>query len=498
MKVRDTSSPFKAQRRVYWFILIGLTSVLAVGFPVAGFRVVDHVRMILFAQVIHDNDVISQLFEFYLRSAYNEAESREVWLNNVRLNANPLIEADRGYICLIDSDANLRVASFLEQDSRSLPLDSALLFPFIQDSFHIDHDNPIPVADLLKSDDTTSLQGLFQSQGINQYVDFRKIEIDGENWLIGVHQYEPAVQSRLQQVYQFILIVGFLLFIAIVFPFAIFSWVLIDKHEQERSAAMSRMEDHAREIGQYNQRLQESNHLLQTIQQQKNRLYARLSHDLRTPLNSILSACSMVADGMYGPVNEKQQQSMHTVDRNVQVLLQLTDSILQLARIEDGTLSMNITTVDLVTLMEDLRENLLPIAREKQLSLECDLSAPSCTVSTDRDKLYLILQNITGNAIRYTQTGSVTLHLHRVEHSVRITVRDTGPGIDEDNRERIFEAFQQGEGKQMTSPGVGLGLTISRELTQYLGGKLELESTPGVGSAFHVILPHTLESGDPA
>lgn len=487
-QIRATT-PYVAQRRVYWLILIGLTTVLAIGFPIAGYWMVDHVRMILFAQVIHDNDIMSRLFESYLREARARSDSEEIWLNDVRISSNPLIESERGYICLIDSDSNLRVAPFLQQEKRNVPLETSLLYPFVEDTLKIDYSNPIPMSTLLMKEEETSIQGLFYSQDTYQYVDFRSIDLDGQRWLIGVHQFEPAVQKRLTQVYQYILVTGALLFLAIVIPFAIFSWVLIDGHEQERTSSMARIEEHAREIEDYNYRLQESNRLLHHIQQQKNRLYARMSHDLRTPLNSILSACSMVADGMYGDVNEKQKKSMGAVERNVNVLLQLIDSILQLARLESGTLGMSSSRFDARDLINELSENLSPIAQHKHIGIQWSPPDSPAPIETDRDKLYLILQNIIGNAIRYTDTGAITIRLDQHPERLCIEIEDTGPGIHEEDRERIFESFQQGEHHQMTTPGVGLGLTITKELTHLLGGSLSLDSEVGKGSTFRVTLP---------
>ncbi|HQH71125.1 MAG TPA: HAMP domain-containing sensor histidine kinase, partial [bacterium] len=354
----------------------------------------------------------------------------------------------------------------------------------------LDYGRTLRTEDLIHATPETKISGHWHNKQEDQLVDFRLINIDGEKWLIGIHQFENAVQEQLKEIVPFVVAVGSFLFLAIVIPFGMFTARLMHTHEHERDMYIRRIETHTREIEKFAGQLKETNDNLHYLQQQKNSLYARLSHDLRAPLNSILSASSLIAEGIYGDITPKQARATEIIHRNVQVLLHLIDGILQLSRVESGQVALEPETFELDPLLRNLVENLQPLAESKNLKLLYQSNPALPRLHTDRDKLYLILQNLISNAIKYTHQGYVEMSAGpRDGPSLAIAVRDTGPGISSEDQERIFHEFTRGPNSNSGPKGVGLGLTITKELTQLLGGQITVHSLPGEGATFTLILP---------
>jgi len=233
----------------------------------------------------------------------------------------------------------------------------------------------------------------------------------------------------------------------------------------------------------------------------KSQFLANVSHELRTPLNSILLLSKMLgAEGNgLSPTQRRQAQVIHEAGRDLRALI---DNILDISRIESGRLGLNPEPVDLRPMLEDLIELFSPQLADKpvELSLRLEPDAPE-HIRTDRDKLRQILKNFLANAIKFTECGEVRIEVGGCAESERpliLSVIDTGIGIPPDKQEIIFEAFQQADGStRRRYGGTGLGLAISRELAILLGGVIEVESTPGVGSRFSLLLPLSLEGVAP-
>jgi len=478
-----------AYRRIFGLIIAALAFFLSIGLPVTGYKIVHEFRLILFRQVMRDNDAISQWFESYLRESRGFYSNQEVWLKNIRnyLSSNTL--PGNGHICLIDADSNLRASLDIRSDGDILSMKDYQIAPFVDEEEDFDENRKISISHFLSSPRMTKIAGRLSSPNGDQLVDFRRVEINGEVWLIGVHQYESVIEKRLSEHSSFILNWGFILFLAVVIPFAILAAVLMRHHEKERASYIDRIERHSEEYQKTALQLQESNRSLNLLQEQKNRLYSRLSHDLRTPLNSILGACSLLSDGVYGEVTKRQRDAMNSVERNVDVLLKLIDGILQLSRLESGGVKVEKSEFLLNDLLDEVAENVHPLAENKNLLLSIQTDSDSTIVFSDRDKLYLILQNLLSNSIKFTEKGFVELSVNRIKDSgVSIAIEDTGPGIKLDEQDKIFQEFSQGE-NAVKGTGFGLGLAITKELTQLLGGRIELESSNGQGARFTVIFP---------
>ncbi len=484
---------FESSRRLFWVIVAALALVLAIGLPITGYKIVSRFRVILFDQVMRDNDALSRSFESFLRETRRIAPSREEWLKLVQDYIDHYELPNRGYICLVDADANLQAAPNRNPAHPPVLAKDWTFIPVSPANGQLDYSRSMRTEDLIRSTPETKIAGHWHNTQEEQLIDFRVVHIDGEKWLIGIHQFENAVQEKLKEIVPFVVAVGSILFLAVVIPFGMFTARLMHYHEHERALYIRRIEKHTQEIEHFAKQLEETNEHLHQLQQQKNRLYARLSHDLRTPLHSILGASSLIAEGIYGEITPKQAHATEIIHRNVQVLLHLIDGILQLSRVESGQVTLESEIFELDNLLQQLTENMLPLAENKNLQLRYQPNPALPRLYTDRDKLYLILQNLVSNAIKFTHQGYVELSAElREDSSAAIAVRDTGPGISEADQERIFHEFTRGPNSRTDTKGVGLGLTITKELTQLMGGQISVRSIPGGGSTFTVTFPPNL------
>ncbi|MGQ9660068.1 MAG: ATP-binding protein [Thermochromatium sp.] len=213
-------------------------------------------------------------------------------------------------------------------------------------------------------------------------------------------------------------------------------------------------------------------------------------------LSKLLSA----EDNGLSPIQRRQAQVIHEAGRDLRALI---DDILDISRIESGQLNLHPEQVALRPMLEDLIELFSPQLADKpvKLSLRLEPGAPE-SLQTDRDKLRQILKNFLANAIKFTECGEIRVEVSRRADSERplvLSVSDTGIGIPRDKQEIIFEAFQQADGStRRRYGGTGLGLAISRELATLLGGVIEVESSPGIGSRFSLRLPLSLKEAAPA
>ncbi len=243
-------------------------------------------------------------------------------------------------------------------------------------------------------------------------------------------------------------------------------------------------------------RLRDQADELMTANRYKSEFLANMSHELRTPLNSILILSDQLRQNAASNLTEKQVRHADIIYRAGQDLLQLINDVLDLARIESGHMQIRQESLDLAGLLTELTNELAAMAEQKHLvlSTRIDANVPASVIS-DRQRLQQILRNLVTNALKFTEQGSVQIHVsHRVADGegelLRFEVRDTGIGIAEDQHERIFLAFQQIDGSTSRRyGGTGLGLAIARQLTEVLGGKIRLESAEGSGACFTVDLP---------
>ena len=228
---------------------------------------------------------------------------------------------------------------------------------------------------------------------------------------------------------------------------------------------------------------------LKKVDELKSQFLASMSHELRTPLNAIINFVEMVAAGLIGPVNEEQTELLNRSLHSANHLLHLINDVLDVNKIQAGQLMLFIE--DNVDLKQEIEEVTFMISSmvgpTVQFVQDIDMDLPK--VSCDKRRVRQILLNLLANAFKFTEKGTVTLSVKKMDNGVKFAVMDTGPGISQEAQEIIFEPFVQTLDGIKQIQGTGLGLPISRSLTEAHGGELWLESTPNEGSAFFFTLP---------
>lgn len=229
----------------------------------------------------------------------------------------------------------------------------------------------------------------------------------------------------------------------------------------------------------------------------KSTFLANMSHELRTPLNAILGFAQLMERD--DTLTSKQGEALATINRSGEHLLNLIDDVLQMSKIEAGRIVLNPAPFDLHQLLQTLQEIFQSRAQAKQLSLQFNLATnlPQY-VLTDEGKLRQVLINLLGNAVKFTQVGGVKLSVTATKedednlYSLHFAVEDTGRGIAPEEMEHLFQPFVQTTSGTQAREGTGLGLTISRQFVQLMGGDIHLNSTVGQGTTFYFEVPVTL------
>ncbi|MBD2746372.1 HAMP domain-containing protein [Microvirga sp. BT688] len=245
--------------------------------------------------------------------------------------------------------------------------------------------------------------------------------------------------------------------------------------------------------------LEEKAEQLSLTSRYKSQFLANMSHELRTPLNSLLILSKLLTENSEGNLTEKQKEFSKTIHAAGSDLLSLINDILDLSKIESGTVSLEVSNVAFKDLVENMDRTFRQVAEERKLNfqVEVDPKLP-LAIRTDSKRLQQVLRNLLSNAFKFTERGGVTLQIGSAEGSplragsqwIAMSVTDTGIGIPEDKQRIIFEAFQQADGTTSRKyGGTGLGLSISREIARLLGGEIVVSSTPGSGSTFTLFVP---------
>jgi signal transduction histidine kinase len=230
-----------------------------------------------------------------------------------------------------------------------------------------------------------------------------------------------------------------------------------------------------------------------------------LSHEFRTPLNSMLSLSGLLLDRVDGELAEEQEKQVFFIQRSARDLLEMVDDLLDTARVEAGQVSVRPARFSVGELFNALRATLRPLLTRERVELAFEDPHDLPPLHTDEAKLSQILRNFISNALKFTEQGEIRVRVEPADQgrAVRFAVSDTGIGIAPEDQVRIFEDFAQVDGAmQRKLRGTGLGLALSRKLARVLGGEVGVESTPGVGSTFFVVLPREPAasgegSGDP-
>jgi signal transduction histidine kinase len=252
-------------------------------------------------------------------------------------------------------------------------------------------------------------------------------------------------------------------------------------------------EDLRRALDDATVQLVEANRKLEETSEMKSQFTARTSHELRTPLSAMIVFTDLALRGAYGPLNEKLENALEHVINSARHLKNIINDILDLSKIEAGELEIFDECVEVRSLIVTTEAVCLEASEEKGLDCKVWLAPdmPS-QILGDESRLVQILLNLIGNAVKFTKEGEVEVRIERIgEDHWRFLVRDTGPGIPEDQFDAIFQAYRQldGPGREARAKGTGLGLAITSHLVALMGGEITVRSELGKGSTFAVILP---------
>ena len=276
--------------------------------------------------------------------------------------------------------------------------------------------------------------------------------------------------------------------------FALDELQLIESIAQEIGVAA----DNARLFEQVNSKTQELSKInkeLDDANRAKSEFISAMSHELRTPLNVIMGNAELTGDGFWGNINAEQKKSMEKIRHHSHFLLKLVNDVLALSRLDAKKMSLELSTVDIDAVVTHVQGHVEQLNRSKRLDVcwEVDRNLPD--IVTDETKLEEVLQNLLGNAFKFTPCGQINVRVKNVEEENRIEfcVADTGIGIEAQDMERIFGAFEQiREAHTGEFNGVGLGLSIVKNYLDLMQGDIRVESRPGEGSKFTFTVPHSL------
>ncbi|MGE0853750.1 MAG: GAF domain-containing protein [Hyphomicrobiaceae bacterium] len=235
---------------------------------------------------------------------------------------------------------------------------------------------------------------------------------------------------------------------------------------------------------------------LEIASQHKSQFVANMSHELRTPLAAILGYAELMQEGFYEPLGQKSMDALARIRSNGKHLLGLINTVLDVAKIESGQFSLNLTEYALETIVETVRAATESLAESKKLALATDLAKSLPVGFGDDQRLTQVLLNLVGNAIKFTDAGEVRIIANATNGHLTVAVTDTGPGIPADQLTQVFEQFHQVDSSNTKAKGgTGLGLAISKQIVEMHGGRIWVESTLGQGSTFRIELPVRAATG---
>ena len=265
--------------------------------------------------------------------------------------------------------------------------------------------------------------------------------------------------------------------------------VLLDQAD-ELTSMNEEARQQARELHEQNRALEIQRREIEEANRLKSEFLSNMSHELRTPLNSVNALSRVLIQQAQGRITHEEMNYLTIIERNGKHLLSLINNILDLSKIESGQVELDITRFSLAQLINNLIENLIPLSDEKGLSLTFETEQDLPGMSSDKSRVFQILQNIVANAIKFTEKGSVRIRAEEERQMFVIRVTDTGVGIPAKDIETIFNEFRQADGASTRKfEGTGLGLSIAYKAAKILGGDIQVDSTEGQGSEFTVFLP---------
>jgi signal transduction histidine kinase len=237
--------------------------------------------------------------------------------------------------------------------------------------------------------------------------------------------------------------------------------------------------------------LKQANEDLQRLSQLKSQFALMVSHELRTPLTVIKEAIGIVSDGIDGPVTEGQKETLGMARDNVDRLARLINNVLDYERLESGKMKMVFEKTNINQLINDVHQFMQMVAKKKNIQLLLALPEAPLFATCDSDKLREVMINLIDNGLKFTPSGGkITIRLSQLNNQVKIEVEDTGMGIKKEEQDKIYEMFSRGSGHlALKIGGFGVGLAVCKLIVIQHQGEISVESMPGKGTTFHLLIP---------
>jgi two-component system, NtrC family, sensor kinase len=241
--------------------------------------------------------------------------------------------------------------------------------------------------------------------------------------------------------------------------------------------------------------IEDKSRQLEVASQHKSEFLANMSHELRTPLNAIIGFSEVLAERMFGEINDKQAEYLSDILDSGRHLLSLINDILDLSKIEAGRMELNLSDFDLPTAVDNTLMLMRERAHRREIALECTVDEGLVTIRADERKVKQVLLNLLSNALKFTlEGGRIDVRASMCDAKVVISVTDTGVGIAPEDQATVFEEFRQVGAASKKVEGTGLGLAISRKFVELHGGRMWVESEVGKGSTFAFTVPLAIEA----
>ena len=264
----------------------------------------------------------------------------------------------------------------------------------------------------------------------------------------------------------------------------------LEKQNTELEIQGKELSVQSEELHRQNTELKMQKNQLDEANRLKSTFLSNMSHELRTPLNSVIALSSVLKRKLKTAIPEEEYSYIDVIERNGKQLLELINDVLDLSRIESGRVEIEQIDINIKELINSMVTMIEPQAREKKITLKFLTKDELPVLKSDGNKIRHILQNLIGNAVKFTEKGKVEVKAIKKGKYLQILVSDTGIGIPSDQISNIFDEFRQIDSSTSRKyGGTGLGLSIARRYARMLGGTIEVESTPGKGSDFTLILP---------
>lgn len=263
----------------------------------------------------------------------------------------------------------------------------------------------------------------------------------------------------------------------------------------ELEAQKTELSSQSAELMEQNTELEMQKKQLNEASRLKTNFLSNMSHELRTPLNSVIAFSGVLNRRLAKQIPEEEYSYLEVIERNGKNLLALINDILDISRIEAGREEVEITRFNANNLIAEVVSMINPQAKLRNIELRQTDPGTELKITNDATKLRHVLQNLIGNAVKFTEKGKVEVKAQLIDKSIVITVSDTGIGIAEEHIAHIFDEFRQADGSTSRRfGGTGLGLSIAKKYSNLLGGAITVNSTPGIGSDFILTLPVTYSS----